>query len=101
MPQISLDWDTFKGAYPMRPLQDGMKKFMDDLNANHPGNTPCCVQMSHALSIAGCYIGSQSNRRANSPITTASPARSPADPHANGLDRHQRCMFQVNRAIGP
>ena len=65
MPQISLDWDTFKAAYPMRPLTGALKAFMDQLG---PGNTPCCVQMSHALSIAGCSIGSRSNRRQNSTI---------------------------------
>lgn len=70
MPQISLDWDTFKGAYPMRPLKDGLKSFMDSLG---PGNTPCCVQISHALGVAGCYIGKQSNRRSTSSITTSAP----------------------------
>jgi hypothetical protein len=65
MPQISLDWDTVKAAYPMRPLTGALKAFMDALG---PGNTPCCVQMSHALSIAGCTIGPKSNRRATSRI---------------------------------
>jgi hypothetical protein len=67
MPQISLDWDTMKAAYPMRPLTGALKVFMDGLG---PGNTPCCVQMSHALSVAGCLIGARSNRRANSRIST-------------------------------
>jgi hypothetical protein len=70
MPQISLDWDTVKRAYPMRPLADGLKTFMDQLG---PGNTPCCVQMSHALGVAGCVIGPMSNRRRNSRISTTSP----------------------------
>src|SRR5271166_6728307 len=67
MNQISLDWDTVKAAYPMRPLTGALKAFMDQLG---PGNTPCCVQMSHALGVAGCLIGARSNRRANSRITT-------------------------------
>jgi hypothetical protein len=67
VPQISLDWDTMKGAYPMRPLTGGLKAFMDALG---PGNTPCCVQMSHALGVAGATIGPRSNRRATSAITT-------------------------------
>lgn len=65
MPQISLEWDTVKAAYPNRPLTGALKAFMDHI----PG-TPCCVQMSHALGIAGAYIGARSNRRANSQITT-------------------------------
>ena len=65
MPQISFEWDTLKQAYPMRPLTGGLKTFMDAI----PG-TPCCVQMSHALSVAGADIPSQSNRRPNSRITT-------------------------------
>jgi hypothetical protein len=65
MNQISLDWDTVKAAYPMRPLTGALKAFMDQT----PG-TPCCVQMSHALGVAGCTVGPRSNRRANSRITT-------------------------------
>jgi hypothetical protein len=72
MPQISLDWDTVKAAYPKRPLKDALKNFMDQLG---PGNTPCCVQMSHALGVAGCYIGSRSNRRRNSEIKTKTGTR--------------------------
>jgi hypothetical protein len=65
MSQISLDWDTVKAAYPKRPLTGALKAFMD-----HTRGTPCCVQMSHALGVAGCYIGKRSNRRQNSSITT-------------------------------
>jgi Type VI secretion system (T6SS), amidase effector protein 4 len=65
MNQISLDWDTLKGAYPKRPLTGALKAFMDGI----PG-TPCCVQMSHALSAAGSIIGPRSLRRANARITT-------------------------------
>ncbi len=68
MNQISLDWDTVKQNYPMRPLKGQLKAFMDALG---PGNTPCCVQMSHALSAAGCVIGPMSNRRKTAAITTS------------------------------
>lgn len=67
MPRIALEWDTLKAAYPRRPLTGPLKAFMDQT----PG-TPCCVQMSHALNIAGCRLGPQSNRRRASRI--ASPA---------------------------
>jgi hypothetical protein len=70
MPQISLDWDTVKAAYPKRPLTGALKAFMD-----HTPGTPCCVQMSHALGVAGCIIGPKSNRRANSRITTPTGTR--------------------------
>src|SRR5579872_2663220 len=66
MPQISLDWDTLKAAYPKRPLTGPLKTFMDSI----PG-TPCCVQMSHALNAAGASIGPTSNRRRTSTITTS------------------------------
>jgi hypothetical protein len=72
MNQISLNWDSVKAAYPKRPLTGALKAFMDNLG---PGNTPCCVQMSHALGVAGCVIGRRSNRRANSRITTPTGTR--------------------------
>ena len=65
--QISLDWDTLKSAYPNRPLTGPLASFMTGLG---PGNTPCCVQMSHALTAAGAQIGPHSNRRRNSQIKT-------------------------------
>ena len=65
MPQISLDWDTVKRSYPMRPLTGPLKRFMD-----HTPGTPCCVQMCHALTAAGCYVGPMSNRRRASSIAT-------------------------------
>ena len=70
MNQISLDWDTVKSSYPMRPLTGALKTFMDQT----PG-TPCCVHMSHALGVAGCRIGPMSNRRRNSVITTPTGTR--------------------------
>jgi hypothetical protein len=70
MTQISLDWDTVKAAYPMRPLTGALKTFMDSI----PG-TPCCVQMSHALGVAGCTIGPMSNRRRTARIKTSTGTR--------------------------
>ena len=67
MPQISLDWDTFKAAYPMRPLKGPLAAMMDSLP---DGSTPCCVQMSHALNVAGCLVGTMSNRRHTSRVAT-------------------------------
>jgi len=85
--QISLDWDTVKSAYPMRTpgvgLAGPLGAFMSALNrpyqtpeqqAAHSQagpNTPCCVQMSHALSAAGVMIPPRSNRRATSAIRTS------------------------------
>lgn len=66
MNQISLDWDTVKHSYPMRPLKGSLASFMKEV-----GGTPCCVQMSHALSAAGVTIGPRSNRRLTSPIRTS------------------------------
>jgi hypothetical protein len=65
MPQISLDWETVKRSYPMRPLIGPLKTFMD-----HTPGTPCCVQMCHALIGAGFYPGPKSNWRNASQITT-------------------------------
>jgi hypothetical protein len=44
-----------KVNYPMRPLSGDLKTFMDGLG---PGNTPCCVQVSHALNLSGEKIPS-------------------------------------------
>jgi hypothetical protein len=41
---------------------------MDGLNAITPGNTSCCVQVSHALNKAGVLIPSHSFRRPNTKI---------------------------------
>jgi len=66
MPQIALDWDTLKKAFPKRST-GWIQAFMTQLG---PGNTPCCVQMSHALNLAGCTIPARSNRRHTSPLDT-------------------------------
>jgi type VI secretion system (T6SS) effector Tae4 (amidase) len=50
---IPVSGATLQGFYPMRPLAGYLKTFMDGLG---PGNTPCCVQVSHALNMAGQKI---------------------------------------------
>ena len=70
MNQISLDWDTVKKSYPMRPLKGGLAAYMAPLVAENPHNTPCCLQMSHALLAAGVTIPAMSNRRSTPSITT-------------------------------
>jgi hypothetical protein len=47
---ITTPFATLQGFYPMRPLTGDLKTFMDALP---DGNTPCCVQVSHALNMAG------------------------------------------------
>lgn len=64
--KIYADFDTLKGYYPTyNRLPKDLHDFMDGLG---PGNTPCCVQVSHALNKAGLQIPHQGYRRANSPI---------------------------------
>jgi Type VI secretion system (T6SS), amidase effector protein 4 len=67
--KIRVSFDTLKAGYPTykslpRPLQN----FMDGLNKVTPGNTPCCVQISHALNQVGQPIPPRSFRRGNAPI---------------------------------
>ena len=50
---IPVSGATLQGFYPTRPLAGDLKNFMDGLG---PGNTPCCVQVSHALNMAGQKI---------------------------------------------
>src|ERR1700683_1258745 len=89
---IPVSFATLKAFYPMRPLGGGLKTFMDELNKPvpklgpdkkpilgddgkpvmlQPKNTPCCIQVSHALNLAGQTIPRtyQNARRSNSPIT--------------------------------
>ncbi len=47
---ITAPFATLQSFYPRRPLGGNLKTFMDGLG---PGNTPCCVQVSHALNMAG------------------------------------------------
>lgn len=67
--KIRVNFDTLKANYPTyRMLPPPLQKFMDGLNNISPGNTPCCVQISHALNKAGQIIPSNSFRRPNSKI---------------------------------
>jgi len=46
--KIRVNFDALKARYPTyKTLPAPLQKFMDDLNAIAPGNTPCCVQISH------------------------------------------------------
>jgi hypothetical protein len=65
---IAASFEILSQYYPRRPdLTPELKRFMDSITG-----TPCCVQISHALNMAGekitpTYIG---QRRNNSLITT-------------------------------
>lgn len=62
-------FEALKANYPTyKTLPPPLQKFMDDLNAVAKGNTPCCVQVSHALNKAGLAIPGASYRRKNSKI---------------------------------
>ena len=64
--KIYADFDALKKNYPTyNKLPKELKDFMTALG---PGNTPCCVQVSHALNKAGLKIPAQGYRRRNSPI---------------------------------
>jgi Type VI secretion system (T6SS), amidase effector protein 4 len=64
--KVRADFDTLKANYPTyKTLPPPLQKFMDALG---PGNTPCCVQVSHALNNAGQPIAPSSFRRPNSKI---------------------------------
>jgi hypothetical protein len=64
--KIYVDFDDLAGHYPTyNKLPKELKDFMTGLG---PGNTPCCVQVSHALNKVGPRIPSQGYRRRNSPI---------------------------------
>jgi hypothetical protein len=76
MPTIPVSYDSLRQYYPRRPsLTPELKKFMDGLNAgiadDKPKNTPCCVQVSHALNMAGQRVTQTyiNQRRNNSPIS--------------------------------
>lgn len=70
---IDLDFDTLRSNYPTYSnLPKALKTYMDALNKNikpgQPKNTPCCIQVSHALNLAGHMIPVRSHRRENAPI---------------------------------
>lgn len=76
MGQIPVDFQRMANAYPMRSSKEGqfggklkdpdLRKFMSSI----PG-TPCCVQVSHALNMAGMLVPQNYTgaRRLNSRIT--------------------------------
>jgi len=89
---IPVPFATLKAFYPMRPLSGELKTFMDNLNKPfpqkgpdgkpiigpdrkpvmvQPKNTPCCIQVSHALNMAGQKVPQtyQDARRSNTLIT--------------------------------
>ena len=67
--KIRVNFDTLKAHYPTyKTLPQPLQNFMDGLNKIAPGNTPCCVQISHALNNVGQRIPPSSFRRANSQI---------------------------------
>ena len=52
--KIRVSFKTLRSHYPTyKTLPPPLQKLMDDLNKITPGNTPCCVQISHALNRAG------------------------------------------------
>ena len=67
--KIRVNFDILRANYPTyKTLPPPLQKFMDGLNQVAAGNTPCCVQISHALNKAGQLIPLSSFRRANSKI---------------------------------
>jgi hypothetical protein len=64
MAWIRATFQVMKDNYPHRPLTGVLKTFMD-----HTPGTPCCVQVSHSLNLAGQTVDQRSYRRPNSPIT--------------------------------
>jgi hypothetical protein len=72
---IPAPFATLQAFYPMRPLSGELKQFMDGLG---PGNTPCCVQVSHALNMAGEKIPNTYNY-------AKQRGRTPAPIQVNGI----------------
>ena len=67
--KIRVNFETVKGNYPTyKTLPPALQSFMDGLNKIKPGNTPCCVQISHALNRSGQLIPVNSFRRPNANI---------------------------------
>jgi hypothetical protein len=65
---IPVDFGSLRQYYPERPnLTRELKKFMDSLPS---GSTPCCVQVSHSLNMAGARISKYypGQRRTQNPI---------------------------------
>jgi hypothetical protein len=68
--RIRADFDTLKANYPTyKRLPSQIQKYMDELNKDTPGkNTPCCIQVSHALNKAGMLVPKAGYRRNNAKI---------------------------------
>src|SRR5262245_48931159 len=71
--KIRVKFSTLLEAYPKHnALPAPVKAYLDGLNKGiaegQPKNTPCCLQMSHALNATGQKIHSRSHRRANAVI---------------------------------
>jgi Type VI secretion system (T6SS), amidase effector protein 4 len=70
---IRVKFSTLMSAYPKHnALPSPVQAYLDSLNKGipegQPKNTPCCLQMSHALNATGQKISSRSYRRDNAPI---------------------------------
>lgn len=66
---VRVKFETLKSFYPTyKTLPKELQAFMDGLNKVSAGNTPCCVQVSHALNKSGQLIPPKSFRRSNSKI---------------------------------
>lgn len=67
--RIHASFDQLKAAYPTyNRLPKEIKAYLDDLNKENPGNTPCCMQVSYALNKVGETIPASSYRRRNAKI---------------------------------
>ena len=99
---ITAPFATMQSFYPMRPLTGDLKQFMDNLNKPfpkkgldgkqiigpdgkivmvQPNNTPCCIQVSHALNMAGQKIPATYNY-------AKQRGRSPSPIQVNGLTNY-------------
>src|SRR5437763_12234972 len=71
--KIHADFSVLKQKYPTyNKLPSDVFKFMMELNdgkKDHWTNTPCCVQVSHALNQAALKIPQQGYRRKHSQIS--------------------------------
>jgi len=66
---ISSPFGSLERNYPRRDKKDPkLYKYVEEVMKRLPG-TPCCVQMSHALNMAGVLVPSASYRRPNESLT--------------------------------
>jgi hypothetical protein len=68
-----MKFSTLEAAYPKHnalppPVQDYLDLLNKGIPEGKPKNTPCCLQISHALNATGQKILSRSFRRDNAPI---------------------------------